>query len=219
MIKTGCFLSQSSLSRNLAIIWEYVIHEHSHTAVCLCRQISADTFRQCKEKLSHSWNLPPIIYFSNNFGTRQKRNDRELLRPLDPFFLKWSLLSLGRKLLITPSRYPPYIINMGNLDVGFQSLQFLLSENTSVLIFLCSQPVKMLHIFSAPIQRNLSFTPYFMPYVGSWKNEGFSCQSLKAAQALFQLHTALDLKVWHFTLASVSTICSVSLVHCWKYSW
>lgn len=143
---------------------------------------------------------------------------RELLSPIDPFSLKWSLLGLQKSINYS-GRCPLYIINRGNLVVGFQSLQFLLSENTSVLIFPFSQPVKMLHIFSAPIQRNLSFTPYFMPYVGSWRNEGFSCQSLKAAQALFQLHTASDLKVWHFTLASVSTICGVSLVHCWKYSW
>lgn len=119
-----------------------------------------------------------------------------------------------------PSMYQLYIINITTLDTSFQkSITILLSENMAVLISLCSQPVKMVHIFSAPIQRNLSFTPYFMPYVGSWKNEGFSCQSLKAVQAPFQLYTASDLKVWHFTLASVSTMCSVSLVHYGKYSW
>ena len=176
-----------------------------------------DTFRWRKEKLSHTWNFPPTLSFDNNYGTRQQRADRELLWPHWHVFSHTVIARLMENAINSSSQVP--IINTGNLDVRFQSLQFLPLEKTSVLIFLCSQPVKMLHIFSAPIQRNLSFTPYFMPYVGSWKNEGFSCQSRKAVQALFQLHPASDRKVWHFTLASVSTICSVSLVHCWKYSW
>lgn len=90
------------------------------------------------------------------------------------------------------------IINTGNLEPRLQSLAFLLSWNTSVLIFPRSQPVKTLHIFSAPIQRNLSFTPYFVPYVGSWRNEGFSCQSPKAAQAPVQLHRAQRM-TFHFS--------------------
>lgn len=157
------------------------------------------------------------LCFNTKYGTRQLRADREPSWPHWPIFSQAISARLTEN-SINPSRQVP-IINMGNLEASFQSLKFLLLENTSVLIFPCSQPVKMLHIFSAPIQRNLSFAPYLMPYVGSWKNEGFSCQSLKAVQALFQLHTASDLQVWHFTLASVSTICSVSLVHCWKYSW
>lgn len=176
-----------------------------------------DIFRWCKEKLSHIWNFPPTLYFNSNYDTRQLRADRELLWPHWPIFSQVVIAWLTENSINSSKQAP--IINTDNLDVRFQSLKFLLSENTSVLIFLCNQPVKMLHIFSAPIQRNLSFTPYFMPYVGSWKNEGFSCQSLKAVQAVFQPHAASDLKVWHFTLASVSTICSVSLVHCWKYSW
>lgn len=69
------------------------------------------------------------------------------------------------KVLITLSRY--YFCTDITREAWLRSIKFLLSENMALLIFLYSQAVKTVHMFSAPIQRNPSFTPYFMPYVGS----------------------------------------------------
>lgn len=69
------------------------------------------------------------ICFNSKYGTRQLRPDRELSWPHWPIFTQ----AVSARLVensINSSRQVP-IINMGNLEVRFQSLKFLLSENTS----------------------------------------------------------------------------------------
>lgn len=218
-MKTECFTSQSIPSQYPEIAWNLW---KAHTAIqgMLVQTDSVAPWTPSSDA-KKSWvifgTFSQLSVLTVNMAQGSWGHTGNPHGLTDPFPPKQSLPGLWRIPLIPAGRYPSLMWAIWRYD--FKAWNSCSRKNTSVLIFLCSQPVKMLHIFSAPIQRNLSFTPYFMPYVGSWKNEGFSCQSLKAVQALFQLHTASDLKVWHFTLASVSTICSVSLVHCWKYSW
>lgn len=97
-----------------------------------------------------------------------------------------------------------FCIHITHLEAS--RVRILLSENTAVLIFLRSQAGEAPRMFSAPFQRNLSFTPCFMPYAGSGKDEGFSCQSRSTTGRSPVLRRVAGLRGRHVTSASVSTL-------------